>query len=116
MLHIIGENSEVPNVVDDPLTANSHYGASGSMLEELINCLPHAGPIFRDDNKAFFMMIPKDFSGTSMELTIKYYSRRKYGWAEFLALISNNLNDTKYQSIAKPRSNLLHNTKWNVRN
>ena len=46
LVFIVRENAEVPNVGDYPLTANVHYGASGSMLEELINCLPHAGPIF----------------------------------------------------------------------
>ena len=40
------------------------------MLEELINRLPHAGPILRNDNKSFFMMISKAINGTSVESTI----------------------------------------------
>ena len=96
LVYIVRENAEVPDVGYDDLTENSHYGASGSMLEELINNLPHAGPIFCDDNKTVFMMIPKAVAGTSMDSTIKFYSRRIYGWAEFLALISNHAGDTKY--------------------
>ena len=46
LVYIVHDNSEVPNVGDNTLTENAHYGASGSMLEELINLLPNTGPIF----------------------------------------------------------------------
>ena len=67
MVYILRETYEVPDVEDDTLTTNEHYSASGSMLEELINRLPHAGPILSNDNKAFFMMISKAITGTSVE-------------------------------------------------
>ena len=86
------------------------------MLEELINRLPHLGPIFTDDIKTVFVVISKAVAGTSVELTIKSYSRHKYGWAAFLALISNHAGDTKYRAVVKSRSNLLQNIKWNGRN
>ena len=66
------------------------------MLEENINCIPHVGSNFCDDNKTVFVVISKDISGTSIESTIKYHSRRKDGWAAFLALIENHAGDTKY--------------------
>ena len=66
LIYIVQENAKVPGVGDDTLTVNTHYGASGSMLEELINRLPNAGPIFRDDNETFFIMIFKALAGTSM--------------------------------------------------
>ena len=86
------------------------------MWEELINCLPHDGPIFRDDNKTVFMMIAKAVAGTSMESTIKIYSRHKDGRTTLLALIANHMGDTKYCAIVKARNNLLHNIKWNGQN
>ena len=86
------------------------------MWEELINRLPHDGPIFRDDNKTVFMMIAKAVAGKSMESTIKIYSRHKDGRASFLALIANHAGDTKYCAIVKARNNLLHNIKWNGKN
>ena len=86
------------------------------MLEELINRLPHPGPIFRDDNKTVFMMISKAVAGTSMDSTIKSYLGRKYGRTSFIALITNHVGDNKYRSIVKYRSNLLQNIKWNGRN
>ena len=46
LVYIVRDNYDIPDVRYYPLKANAHYGASGSMLEELINCLPHAGPIF----------------------------------------------------------------------
>ena len=116
MVYIVRENGDVPNVGDDPLTANAHYGVSGSMLEELINRLPHAGPIFRDNNKTVFVMISKAVAGTSVKSTIRSYSIRKDGRATFLALISNHAGDTKYRAIVKSRSNIIQNINWNGRN
>ena len=81
LVYIVQYSDNIPDVGDDNLTANAHYGASGSILEELINLLPHAGNFFSDDNETVFMMISKAVSGTSVESTIKSYSRRKDGWA-----------------------------------
>ena len=66
------------------------------MLEELINRLPNAGPIFRYDNKTVFMMISNAVDRTYVESTIKSFLRSKDGWSEFLALIANHAGDTKY--------------------
>jgi hypothetical protein len=54
LIYVLHENATVPSEVDDPLNPNSHYGQSGSMIEELIKRLPHSGPIFKDDNKMMF--------------------------------------------------------------
>ena len=116
LVYIVRENDDVPDVGDNHLTANAYYGASRSMLEEPMNSLPHAGPIFRGDNKTVFMMNDKAVYGTSMESKIKSYSRRKDGCAKSLALIANHTGDTKYRAIIKSRSNLLQNIKCNVRN
>ena len=115
LVYVVRENAAVPDVADDPLDHNAHYGSSGSMLEELIKRLPHTGPIFRDDNKTVFMMIAKAVAGTSVESTIKSFSRKKDGRAAFFALISNHAGDTKYRAIVKARNNLLQNIKWNGR-
>ena len=116
MIYIVRENHDVSNVRDDHLTANAQYGASLSMLEELNNRVPHADPIFCDDNKTVFMMISKSVAGTSVESTITSYSRCKYGQAAFLALIAKRAGDTKYQGIVKSRINLLRKIKWDGHN
>ena len=85
------------------------------MIEELISRLPHVGPIFKDDNKTVFMMISTAVTGTSVESTIKSFSRRKDGRGAYLALISNHAGDAKYRTIVKTRMNLLQNIKWNGR-
>jgi hypothetical protein len=115
LIYILRESIDVPNEDDDPLEANAHYGSSGSMIEELINRLPHTGPIYRDDNKTVFMMISKAATGTSVESTIKSFSRAKDGRGAYKALIANHAGDTKYRAIVKARMNLLQNIKWNGR-
>lgn len=115
LIYVLRENATVESEADDPLEDNAHYGKSGSMLEELIQRLPHSGPIFRDDNKTVFMLISKAVAGTSVESTIKSFSRQKNGRGAYLALIANHAGDTKYRAIVKARMNLLQNIKWNGR-
>ena len=86
------------------------------MFEELINRLPNSGSIFRDDDKTVIMMTSMDVAGTSVESTIKSYSRHKDAWATFLALISNHAGDIKHRAIVKSRSELFQNIKWNGQN
>ncbi len=115
LIYVLRETAAVPSEADDPLEAGCHYGASGSMLEELVKRLPHTGPIYQDDNKTVFMMISTAVAGTSVESTIKSFSRRKDGRGAYLALISNHAGETKYRAIVKARMNLLQNIKWNGR-
>ena len=110
---MIRTDSAVPAEADDPLLPDSHYGASGSILEEFKNRLPHSGPIYQDDNKTVFMMVSHAVSGTSVESTIKSYARTKDGRGAFNALLTNHAGDTKYRSIAKSKTNFLTNVKWN---
>jgi len=57
------------------------------------------------------MAISKAVSGTSVESTIKSFSRSKNGRGAYLALIANHAGDVKYRAIVKTRMNLLTNIK-----
>ncbi len=113
--YVLRDEVAVPPEADDPLDANSYYGASGSLLDKLIACLPHNGAIFKNDNATVYMLVEKSARGTSVESTVKTFSRRKDGRSAFFALISNHAGDTKYRSISKKRLHLLQNIKWNGR-
>lgn len=115
LIYVLRDNAAVPTETDDPLDENCHYGQSGSMIEELILQLPHSGPIFKDDNKTLYLMISKAVAGTSVESTIKSFSRSKDGCGAYKALVANHAGDEKYWAIVKARMNLLQNIKWNGR-
>ena len=115
LAYVVRDDVAVPTEDDDPLEANSYYGASGSLLDELIARLPHTGAIYKNDNATVYMLVEKAARGTSVESTVKAFSRRKDGRNAFLALISNHAGDTKYRSIQKKRMHLLQNIKWNGR-
>ena len=115
LIYVLRDDATVASEADDPLDTNAHYGKSGSMIEELIQRLPHTGSIYKDDNKTVYMMISKSVAGTSVESTIKSFSRRKDGRAAYLALVSNHAGDEKYRAIVKSRMNMLQNVKWNGR-
>lgn len=113
--YVVRDISEVPAEADDPLEANSYYGSSGSLLNELVARLPHTGPIYRNDNATVYMKIEEAVRGTSIESTIKASARAKDGRGAFMALIANHAGDTKYRAINKKRQNYLQNVKWNGR-
>ena len=115
LIYVLREKAAVPLEADDPLLPDAHFGESGSMIEELILRLPHSGPIFKDDNKTVYMMISKAVAGTSVESTIKSFSRQKDGRGAYQALVANHAGDEKYRAIVKARMNLLQNIKWNGR-
>ena len=114
--YILREEAAVPNEVDDPLGAIGYCSdENGSLISELVARLPHSGPIFKNDNESVFMKIEEAVRGTSVESTIKSFSRAKNGRGAYLALISNHAGETKYRAIAKKSTNLLQNIKWNGR-
>ena len=113
--YVIRENEAVPSEIDDPLDANSYFGQSGSLIEELIARLPHTGPIYRNDNATVYLKIEEAARGTKVESTIKSFARKKDGRGAYLALVANHAGMTKYRAISKKRMNFLQNIKWNGR-
>ena len=115
LVYVLRDDPTVPAEVDDPLDAHSYFGSSGSLHDELVARLSHTGPIFKNDNTSVLMKIEKATRGTSVESTVKAFSRRKDGRGAYLALIANHAGDTKYRAILKKRMNMLQNIKWNGR-
>lgn len=124
--YVLRDNATVPPEAADPLAQHvpanpatgepavpgAYFGASGSLMEELVARLPHTGPIYRNDNATVYQKIEEAARGTSCESTIKAFSRRKDGRGAFLALVANHAGEVKYRAIAKKRQNLLQNIKW----
>ena len=113
--YVLRDEVTVPTEIDDPLMPNKWYGASGSLLDELVRRLPHNGAIYKNDNASVYMKVEAAVRGTSVESTVKAFSRRKDGRGAYFALIANHAGDTKYRAILKKRMNLLQNNKWNGR-
>ena len=114
--YVLREHTAVPPEANDPLGAIGYCSdANGSLISELIARLPHAGPIYKNDNEKVFMKIEDAVRGTSVESTIKSFARAKDGRGAYFALITNHAGETKYRSIAKKCTNLLQNIKWNGR-
>ena len=113
--YVLRDDPAVPPEVDDPLQNDEYYGQSGSLMDELVARLPHAGPIFKNDNASVYMKIKNAACGTNVESTVKTFACWKDSRGAFLALIANHAGETKYCAIMKKRMNLLQNTKWNGR-
>ena len=113
--YILRDDPAVPDEASDPLQASSYFGVSGSLHDELNARLSHDGPIYKNDNCSVFLKIEKASRGTSVESTVKAFSRRKDGRGAYLALIANHAGDTKYRAIHKKRMALFQGIKWNGR-
>ena len=101
-----------PAANKNPAIPGAYFGTSSSLMEELIACLPHTGPIYQNNNVTVYQKIEEVACGTSCKSTIKAFFRRKNGTGAFQALIANHAGDVKYRVIVKKRQNLLQNIKW----
>ena len=110
--YVLRDEPIVPLEGNNPLHQNAYYGDSGGLADELVSRLPHTGPIYNNDNAAVYQKTKEAARGTSVESTIKPFSRRKDGRGAFLALIANHAGDVKYRAIAKKRQNLPQTIKW----
>ena len=115
LIYVLREDPEVPDEVTDPLLPGFYYGESGSLISELEARLSHSGSIFKNDNATVCTKIEEAARGTSVESTIKSFSRSKNGRGVFQALTSNHAGEVKHRSISKKRLNLLQKIKWNGR-
>ena len=74
--YVLRDEPVVPAEVDDPLEANSYFGESGSMQDELTARLPHVGPIFKTDNCSVYKVgfgvsgLPSSFLRSSWTLVL----------------------------------------------
>ena len=101
LYYVLRDEPIVPLEGNNPLDQNAYYGASGGLADKLVASIPHIGPIYKNDIAAVYHKIEEASRGTSVESTIKPFSRRKDGRGAFLALIANHDGDVKYRAIAK---------------
>jgi hypothetical protein len=116
LLYVIRESVEVQAEADDPLILRKAYGASGSIIDELISQLGHNDPLFKSDNATVYSMLEEATRGTIYASTVKPHSRRKDGRAAWLSMLASHAGDDKWEQLANERSTFLMNTKWNGRN
>jgi hypothetical protein len=113
LAYVLRDTVEVVPEDDDPLQEGSYFGTSGGLQAELISHLSHGDALYRSDNKTVYLKLEKACRGTSVESTIKTFSRRQDGRGAYLALIDHHAGDSKYRAISKKRIHLLQMIKWN---
>ena len=114
--YVLRQNVEVPREEDDPLEDGSYFGQSGGLQAELTARLAHGDALYRSDNKTLYLKLEAACRGTSVESTVKSFSRAQDGRGAYLALIDHHAGESKYRAILKKRVNLLQNIRWNGRN
>ena len=116
LLYVIRESAAVPPEAEDPLVLLPHskpFGASGSVLDEIIACYSHTHPLFKSDNNKVYLMLEQATQTTIYASTVKAHSRTKNGRATWLSMISSHAGQHKWERLYKTKSKFLQNTKWN---
>ena len=116
LAYVLRDTVAVVPEEDDPLIDNNYFGTSGGLQAELVNRLSHGDALYRSDNKTVYLKLEKACRSSSVESTVKSFSRRQDGRGAYLALIDHHAGESKYRTIMKKRMNLLQNIKWNGRN
>ena len=116
LMYVIRENEAVTPEVDDSLIAGQAYGASGSLVDELINRLTHQDPLFKSDNAMVYSLLEEATRGGIYAPTIKPYARTKNGRDAWLSMVSSHAGEDKWEQLQKDKHRFLMNTKWNGRN
>ena len=78
LIYVIRTNSPVETKVDDPLDVNSYFVKISCLHNKLIASLPHTRIIYKYDNKSVFIALEHVSRNTSMESTVKEFTRSNY--------------------------------------
>lgn len=113
LLYVIRDSSQVPDELNDPLEAGKAYGASGSILDELISRLDHTDPLYKSGNALVYSMLEEATRSTIYASTVKPFTRTKDGRGAWLSMLSSHAGKEKWEQLFRDCSKFLMNTKWN---
>ena len=111
--YIIRTEVTVEAEADNPLQPNCAYGASGSIIQDLINCSSHTHPLYQTDNSTVYSFIEQASRNSQYLTTIKPFERRKDGRGAYFALINAHVTDDKWDRIQKDNMKWIMSLKWN---
>ena len=112
-VEVTPETGADPNATYDPCLQDKAHGASGSVLEDLIQRTSHSHALYKKDNGKVFSMLEEAARGTHYSTTIQPFKTKKNGRGAWLALLLSHVGDDKWDSIIKTNNSWLMNAKWN---
>ena len=90
----------------------SYSNLVGSVAWEQALRLSHSHPLFRDDNKQFYVILEEAVNGLVYEAAIKPFQRRADGHSSCLALIAQHAGRDKLIAILRTAKQYVNNRKW----
>ena len=101
LLYIVHESAEVLAKADNPLENSKADGSSGSVIDELIQCLSHDDPLFKSDNTMVYAMLEEAMRRTIYASTIKPFSRSKNGRVAWQSMVSSHADTDKWENLLR---------------
>ena len=109
--YVIRSNVAVPEEANDPLISGRAFGASGSILDEMISRLNHTDPLYKSDNNLVYSLLDEATRGTIYAPTIEPFARAKNGRDTWNAIVSSHAGEDKWELVRKEKLNFLMNHK-----
>ena len=114
LTYLIRTNVAVQPEAAVPLLAGCAYSeAAGSVIQELVMRLEHAGPLYNLDNSKLYSMVEEATRGTTYAPSVRPFARTKDGRSAYLSIVNSHAGQDKWEDVHKTKSKWLMNTKWN---
>ena len=115
LLYVVREDDAVSNEADDHLVYGYSYGASGSVLDELIARLDYTDHLYKSENAMVYYLLKEATHGRVYATTIKTYAKGQYGLSAWSSMVSSHAVQDKREELQKTKIKFLVNTKLNGR-
>ena len=106
--YVIRDDHEVKPENEDPLLTDEPYGASGSVIAELVKRASHTHPLYKQDNEEVYRLLEQAARNSSYISTVKTFDRRKDGRGAWKALKQAHVSVDKWDNICRD------NSKWMI--
>ena len=115
LAYVIRTNSTPPplNELEEGSITSAGYD---SIIDEMIDTVPHTGPNYAEDNARVFQIIQEMVTGSSHEASIKAHRRSRNGRAAYQSLHMHNMGSSKWDRIIDDCETYLLKREWNGRN
>ena len=115
--YVIRDNEDPPaGPMPALIPQGIHSESYGNITEELIAYIRLAGDEYNEDNASVYNIISDMVKDTPHASSLKGFMRARNGRGSYLALVTHNLGQGKWDKITARAEDIIQNRDWNGRN
>ena len=114
--YVIREDADPPNPLPTLRPNKPWSDDHDSVMDDLINFVPHDGPSYEADNASVFRILSNALASTSAMASISKHQRKRDGRKAYLDLIMHHMGSSKWEKVVENAEKLLTTRIWNGKN